>query len=93
MSSNSKNKNFSDNTKGLSSPATLHQLVSSSTQVLWSSVSPAPRAIRCDASGTVVLKDANGLSASYKVLHSEILPVEGFTELENTTNVDVQLWW
>ncbi len=93
MSSNPKNSDFSDNTKGLSSPATLHQLVPANTQVLWSSVSPAPRAIRCDAAGTVVLKDANDVSVTYNVLQSEILPVENFKELENTTNIIVQLWW
>lgn len=93
MSSNKLNKNFSDNTKGLNSPATLHALIATSTQVLWSPASPAPRAIRCDAAGTVVLKDAAGTSATYNVLQSEILPVENFTELEATTNIAVQLWW
>jgi hypothetical protein len=93
MSANPKSKNFSSNTKGLSSPASLHQAVAASTQVLWSPASPAPRSIRCDAAGVVVLKDAEGTSATYNVLQSEILPVQSFTELEATTNIAVQLWW
>jgi hypothetical protein len=93
MSANPLSKDFSNNTKGLSSPASRHQLVPSSTQILWSTSSPAPRAIRCDASGVVSLKDANGISVQYNVLHSEVLPVESFTELELSTNIAVQLWW
>ena len=93
MSSNPGNKNFGSNTKGLSSPASLHQGVAASTQVLWSTSALPPRAIRCDASGVVVLKDSQGVSATYNVLQSEILPVENFTELESGTNIAVQLWW
>jgi len=93
MSANALNKDFSTNTKGLSSPASLHLGVPASTQVLWPQSGLAPRSIRCDASGVVVLKDAAGTSATYNVLKSEILPVEGFTELDATTNIAVQLWW
>lgn len=93
MSANPKNKDFSNNTKGLSSPASIHQAVAASTQVLWSPASPAPRAIRCDAAGSVVLKDAAGTSVTYNVLQSEILPVENFIELDSSTNIAVQLWW
>lgn len=93
MSANALNKDFGSNTKGLSSPASRHQLVPASTQILWPTSGPPPRSIRCDASGLVVLKDAAGDSATYNVLHSEILPVEGFTELESGTNIAVQLWW
>jgi hypothetical protein len=92
MSANSNKIDFSDNTKGLTSPATLHEGVAATTQKLWTN-SNAPRAIRCDAAGTVVLKDSAGTSATYNVLQSEILPVEGFTELDPTTNIAVQLWW
>ena len=93
MSANPGNTNFSTNTKGLSSPASVHQGVPASTQVLWPTSSLPPRAIRCDASGVVVLKDSQGVSATYNVLQSEILPVENFTELEAGTNIAVQLWW
>lgn len=92
MSANANKIDFSDNTKGLTSPASLHLGVASTTQVLWT-MQNSPRSIRCDAAGTVVLKDSAGTSATYNVLQSEILPVEGFTELEATTNVAVQLWW
>lgn len=93
MSSNPKSKNFSNNTKGLSSPASLHALVAATTQVLWPASGLAPRALRCDAAGSVVLKDAAGTEVSYTVLQSEILPLENFTELVSTTDIAVQLWW
>lgn len=92
MSANNNKIDFSDNTKGLSSPATIHEGVAATTQRLWTSQN-SPRAIRCDAAGTVVLKDSAGTSATYNVLQSEILPVEGFTELDATTNIATQLWW
>ena len=93
MSANALNKDFGSNTKGLSSPASLHQLIPANTQVIWPLSGPSPRSIRCDASGAVVLKDAAGVSATYNVLQSEVLTVEGFKELENSTNIAVQLWW
>lgn len=93
MSANALNKDFSTNTKGLSSPASRHELVAASTQVLWPLSGPPPRSIRCDGSGSVFLKDAAGVSVQYNVLQSEVLPVEGFTELESSTNIIVQLWW
>ena len=92
MSANANKRDFSDNTKGLTSPASLHELVPASTQKLWTPQN-SPRSIRCDAAGTVVLKDAAGTEVPYNVLQSEPLPVEGFTELVNTTNIAVQLWW
>ena len=92
MSANPNKIDFSDNTKGLTSPASIHLGVAASQTVIWTPQT-SPRSIRCDAAGTVVLKDSAGTSATYNVLQSEILPVECFTELVNTTNIAVQLWW
>ena len=93
MSKNAESKDFQKLSKSLSSPATLHESVSATTQRLFTSSEGYPRAFFCQADGTLVLKDAAGTSVSYTVKQSQIIPFENATELVDTTDIAVVVWW
>jgi hypothetical protein len=89
MSSNPNNTDFSSNTKGLTSPASIH-LAISPPSATWT-VDTAPRAFHCNAAGSLVIKDFAGTNATYEVLQGEILPLESMQQV--VSGPDVVAWW
>jgi len=92
MPANDAVQDFSTDSKGLTSGATIHLAVTAATQKLYTAAT-SPRAIRADAAGTVEVKDSAGTTAAYTVYQGEVLNLCGITELTTNTDVAVQLWW
>ena len=93
MSANSNQKNFQSNSKGLTAPPTLHETLSALTQHLFNDNDGYPRRFWCNAAGTITLKDAAGVSATYNVLASQAFVFENCTEIEATTDIELIAQW
>lgn len=87
---------FNANSKGLSSPATV--IVSNPDATLrtynkdGTGDGTPPRAIRCDAAGTLEVVDFSGNTATMSVLQGEVLPLMIYQITANTTIVTQSMW-
>lgn len=63
---------FSDHKVGLSSPAVEHVELTADPNT---DLSPRPRAIHCQASGTITVTDANGVALPYTLQTGMLLAV------------------
>ncbi len=86
-----KNKDFSDNNKGTTSPATVHQALAANTQLTFSSPD-YPRAIFCQAAGSLVMIDAAGTTVTYTVTAGQIIPFSP-AEITSATDIATVIWW
>ena len=93
MSNNSNQKNFQSNSKGLTAPPTLHETIPALTQRIFTESEGYPRRFWCNAAGTITLKDALGVSATYNVLASQPFVMENVTEIEATTDIELIAQW
>ncbi len=93
MSNNSTQKNFQSNSKGLTAPPTLHEELAVTTQRLFDSTEGFPRRFWIKTSGDLVIKDAEGVSATYPVLASQPFVFENCTEIEATSSVSLIIQW
>ena len=66
MSRDASRKDFSDTPKSLMSQASVHEEISAGVGRVFSS-DEYPKAIRCDATGQLQFKDANGTVGTYNV--------------------------
>ncbi len=89
MSANALNTNFGTNTKGLSSPASIHELITPPSAV-WTNQN-SPRAFYCNAAGSLVVLDAAGTSATYEVLQGVVLAIDSSQQV--VSGPDVVAWW
>lgn len=91
MAKNQKNKDFSTNNKGLTSPASVQEPLAAITQRLFDA-DDFPRAIYCQAAGSLVMIDEVGTTVAYAVTASQIIP---FSPAEITTATDIAtvIWW
>lgn len=88
MSANYQQTDFSKNTKGLTSPASKHELITPPSAT-WDNTT-APRAIRADAAGVLVMADLLGNNVTYNVLQGEQLPIQ---VSQIVSGPAVQAWW
>lgn len=89
MSSNAQNTNFSTNTKGLNSPASVCLNITPPSAT-WT-ISDSPRAFYCNAAGSLVIKDFNGVDCTYNVVTGVILPLESMQQV--VSGPDIVAWW
>ena len=91
MSKNSKQSNFQQNSKGLTSAPTISIALLAATQYLFPASSPDgtsfPRCFFIKSAGTFAFKDALGNSDSYPVVESQMIILENITEVEIGTTV------
>jgi len=84
-------KDFSTNQSGLDSPAKFHEALALGTLRAFTA-DEIPRAIRADADGIIIMKDADGTAVTYNVLKGEILPIRA-TEITTGTTIATQILW
>lgn len=88
---NQKNKDFSTNNKGLTSPASVQESLAATTQRLFTTVD-FPRAIYCQAAGSLVMIDKAGTTVTYAVTASQIIPFSP-AEITAATSIATAIWW
>ncbi len=93
MSNNANQKNFQSNSKGLIAPPTIHEELAASTQRLFTANEGYPRRLWIKTTGDLVIKDAEGTSATYPVLASQPFVFENCTEIEATSAVALVIQW
>ncbi len=93
MSANANQKNFQSNMKGITAPPSVHETLAPLTQHLFNATEGYPRRFWCNAAGTITLKDALGVSATYNVLASQPFVMENVTEIEATTDIELIAQW
>lgn len=93
MSNNANQKSFQSNSKGLTAPPTLHEELATTTQRLFTATEGYPRRFMIQAAGNLVIKDAEGTSATYVVLAGQPFVFENCTEIEATTDVALVIQW
>jgi hypothetical protein len=81
--------NFQSHQRSLESPGDRHQLiVPSDTQP----VAPRPRALFCQADGTVAIEDRNGTVLSYSLVAGQVLPFRAVRVRATGTTATVYGW-
>jgi hypothetical protein len=89
MSHNPLQTDFQNNSKGLTSPATILENISAPS-ITWTKET-SPRAFYCNAAGSLVLKDAAGNNSTIIVLQGLILPFENMLQVVSGPDV-VAMW-
>lgn len=92
MSANPQKIDYSHSTKSLTGQASVHEAVPASTGRVFVK-GEYPKALRCDATGVLVFKDANGTTGTYNVLQGEVFSFENITEITSATDIIVHAWW
>lgn len=93
MSKNSLQKNFQNNSKGLTAPPTIHEEYTNGTQRLFTASEGYPRAFYIKTAGDLVIRDAAGSLATYPTLASQVLLFENATELTSSSTSDAIIQW
>lgn len=81
--------NFAATAKGLESPADRHFAITPSDST---DLDPMPRALFCEAAGTVALRDKTGTTISYTLAQGQILPFRPARVLATGTTATVLGW-
>lgn len=92
MSANPLNKDFKTNTKGLSSPPSVHGPVILAGNLVQYTDN-FPRIFYINTTGILVLKDANGDEVSYNVVATQPFVFDNATEVVATTTCDIIPQW
>ncbi|MGZ9812065.1 spike base protein, RCAP_Rcc01079 family [Pseudoroseicyclus sp. H15] len=81
--------NFATHAESLNSPASRHQVI---TPDDGADLSPVPRALFCNASGTAVIRDAAGTDVAYDLMAGQILPLRARRVLATGTTAGLIGW-